>query len=716
MFRKSFLSIATIVCIARAEQAELLAKNVQKQGSVIFATDQVLLFSPTYLARANKAVYDQESGIVELFGNVNMIRGSSDSSRAEYAKINLNTHEVVFKELFGISKDTEVWVRSNNLSSNNKGYYSDTLLVSSCNVSNPDWSISASSARLDNESKFLHLYNPIFYIGNVPFFWLPYFAFSTDTTRRTGLLFPEFGYSKNDGIYYRQPIYFAPANYYDIELDPQIYTRRGFGGYTTLRFVDSDNSKGLISLGGFKDRNDYRDRENNKIKNKIHKGIEIKYQRDRLISYLLDSSLQEGIWLDATLLNDIEYLNLKNRDSEHGSLVGSRLNYFLANDSQYIGAYLKYHIDTEKIGRGVENQDTLQELPSVQYHKFTDSILLPNLLYSIDFDAQRYSRQIGPEAIKYGFNVPISFHLPVFDNFATFSLSENIYASHIDFSRKITSKNNNSYDNSSNIFENYTKLSLHTDLIKPYSEFYHTINFGIDYIIPGFYNGDNNDDFIYDTNLREYENFLAYERKKEEISAFITEYFYGSSGRKIIKHSISQGYYKKDKEYSNLRNSIYLYPFDNLSIYNKFEYFHKTKRFSLLQSGFYNSNDYFDIDISHTLRQLGTNSKLSLSSVTTRDSFLSANTSVKLPQNYIFDAGIQYDLHRDFTKTWRVGISKSRKCWSYSLKYQTDIEPVTTNNGVEAKKNRGVYFSISFYPMGGVNYTYSLKNNKDNVQ
>jgi len=85
------------------------------------------------------------------------------------------------------------------------------------------------------------------------FFSLPYFGFSTDTTRRTGLLPPEFGYGNNDGFYYKQPIYFAPYNEWDFQVDPQVRTRRGVGAYGAFRFVDSPDGKGEISFGAFKD-------------------------------------------------------------------------------------------------------------------------------------------------------------------------------------------------------------------------------------------------------------------------------------------------------------------------------------------------------------------------------------------------------------------------------------------------------------------------------
>ena len=89
----------------------------------------------------------------------------------------------------------------------------------------------------------------------------------------------------------------------------------------------------------------------------------------------------------------------------------------------------------------------------------------------------------------------------------------------------------------------------------------------------------------------------------------MTQYFFNGNGRKVVKHSISQGYYTKEDEYSNLKNAIYLYPFENLSLYNKLEYSHRDKEFKKLQSGFSYTHDRFWINMLHTMKKNETSEK-----------------------------------------------------------------------------------------------------------
>ena len=701
------------VCVfslsAAVQDVQLLADDVKQDKGIVTANKNVVVYSQEYLVTADCAVYDQNNSVIELFGNVNMMKGKDEVSRSNYAKLNLKNNNAAFESLFMMNKDMEVWMRSDESSSDSEYYRVRKAMVSSCNVQDPDWSITSSSAMLNKQSKFLHLFNPVFRIANVPVFYLPYFGFSTDTTRRTGLLPPELGYGKSEGFYYKQPVYFAPYNEWDLEFDPQIRTNRGAGIYGTFRFTDSPDSRGEISFGSFTDKNSYRAKQKSEtsnraeLKNKTHKGVGLKYERDKLIKYLSEADLQEGMWIDATKLNDIDYLNLKGKDDDYDSLVTSKFNYFIANDDHYFGAYAKYYIDTEKIGSKNENKDTLQELPSLQYHKFTDDIVLPNILYSIDLQSHRYDRKIGVRATQYEFTLPASVHVPLFDDSLTFSFYEYLYASRINYENKINSFDDKREDKHANFVNNYHKFALHTDLAKAYESFYHTLNFGAEYLLPGYRKGNLDDEFIYDKDLNEYENFLAQDQSKEEVSGYLTQYFFNGSGRKVVKHSISQGYYTKDDEYSNLKNAIYLYPFENFSLYNKLEYSHKDRELKKVQNGLYYTHDLFWINMLHTMKKSDSKAKNSA----TKDSYFTSSAGVKLPHQYSLIGGWQYDLERSYTKSWRVGVLHQRKCWNYGLIYQHDVEPTTTTNGSASTKKSGIYFTINFYPMGGLHYDFS---------
>lgn len=186
------------------QDVEVLAQSVTKNGTLIHAVNDVVLYSPKYLITADEAYYDHESGDLELFGNITMLEGVSYASRSGHTKLNLNTDKGISDPLFFFDEKSNVWIKCENAILNPETYVTEKSIVSSCNTQEPDWKIAFTTGEFNKESKWLHLYNPVFYANDVPLFYLPYFSFSTDTTRRTGLLRPEFGLGRTEGFYYIQ--------------------------------------------------------------------------------------------------------------------------------------------------------------------------------------------------------------------------------------------------------------------------------------------------------------------------------------------------------------------------------------------------------------------------------------------------------------------------------------------------------------------------------
>ena len=715
------LAFALLLCgklFGNVENVEFLASDIQKDGDIITANGNVLLYSQNYLASADSAKYDQKNNIIELFGNVSLMRGEYETSRSEYVRINLNSNEMIFENSFVMDKKKEIWLQSDESCNNDERVSIKNSIVSSCNVSDPDWHIGFSSGELNKQSKFLHLYNPVFYIKNTPVMYLPYFGFSTDKSRKTGFLTPQLSYSRNDGLVYLQPIYIAEYNEWDLEFDPQIRTNRGAGIYSTLRFADSPYSSGYIRGGIFNESSDYKQKEN--LKNRQHSGIELGYDRDRLVSYLIDGDFQEGLWIEFINLSDIDYLNLRGRNGgNHDSLVQSKLNYFISTDNHYLGAYSRYYIDTAKIGTKYGNDDTLQELPRIQYHSFFNTFILPNLTYAFDFKYHNYTREIGTSANQYEMEVPIGLQFGLFDDYLNLHISENLYASHVDYNRAKYYNGMEFYTNNyDDIINHYHRILLESDLSRAFSGFYHTLNFKFDYIKPGYNNGDINEKLLKyyliqdgaayradnlalfeDNFIDRISNTYATERIRFEGSQF----FYNQNGKKILRHSLRQSYNFDSNEMESLENRVNLY-YGNLDFANKIKYSYIDNDLSKIQTGLSYKGRKFSAKVWHTYDK-----NYYDGNAYDKESYLSSNISLKLPYNYVLFAGVDYDLQRDYTKMWRSGIHYKRKCWDYNLVYKEDIEPKNTSAGIESKKSQGVYLYFSFYPLGEVSYDFAVE-------
>lgn len=692
------LLIQNFVFALSTQKVEILAKVLDKNATLIHAKDDVVLYSDKYIITADEAFYDYNSSDLELIGNITIMDGVKFSTRSGYAKLNLKDDDGNLTPMFAYTGEGQVWLKCNEATFDANEYLTKKSIVSSCNVQNPDWKIGFTSGKYDKESKFLHTYNSLFYIKDIPMFYLPYFAFSTDTTRRTGLLRPEFSFGSDEGFYYLQPIYFAPKPNWDFQFNPQIRTKRGSGLHGIFRFADSPYSNGEISFGRFKEKQKYY--EENELKNQKHWGYSIAYDRSQLFSSLIGKDVEDGLWIDFNYLNDIDYLNTRsNNEDDYDQLVQSTLNYYIKQDLNYVGLYAKYYIDTSKI----DNDKTIQELPTFHYHRFTNSILLDNFFYSIDYKTTNLTSKNGFKSVSHQINAPISLYFPLFNEFLHFRATENFYIAKVNYTDEPILKRGSGKN-----IQNFHSLALYSELAKSYDNFFHTIYIGSQYTLPG--NSRKSDGFKEmeeDEDLDELKS-LSNDRR-ENVALSLIEFFYDKNGRKLIAHSLRQSIILSDLatneyKYADLSNDIKIYFTDSLSLKNLLNYSHKYARLSKFQTSLDWKMKEYKLSFIHTYQ------KKREDEADKTDNYLTFNIETDYINNYNLFARTNYDIEDDYFKSWSVGWTMKKKCWDYRLSYKEERTPKLTSAGSDSTYKRGVYLTFNLYPIGGISYDFTKES------
>ncbi len=680
---------------AQTSKVEILAKTLNKDGTIVHAKDDVVLYSDKYIITANEAYYDYNTSDLELIGNITIMEGVSFSTRSGYAKLNMKNDSGSLTPMFAFTGESKIWLKCDEAEFDARYYITKKSILSSCNVQDPDWKIGFTTGEYDREEQFLHTYNTLFYIANVPVFYMPYFAFPTDTTRRTGLLRPEFSFGSNDGFYYMQPIYFAPQVDWDFQLNPQIRTDRGLGVHGIFRFADSPYSTGEISVGQFKEKKSYL--EKNDLLNDKHYGYSIMYDRSKLFSGYFGKNVEDGLWVDFNYLNDIDYLNtIDNNEKTYDSLVQSTLNYYMKRDLDYFGLYAKYYIDTSK----PSNENTIQELPSIQYHRFTNSILADNIFYSIDYFATNYTSKEKLDSVTHQINAPISIHFPLFNDMLHFKATESFYLASVDYDDGVST------NGGGDIIQNFHRLSLYTELVKPYQDFLHTLYFGAEYTIPGKSKKSNGfEKMLDDTDLQELDSLVV--NTKENIGLSLVEYFYDKNGEKLVAHTLRQsilmGDLANDKyRYEDLSNNIHIYFNEDVTLSNLLKYSHEYSRFSKFQTSLNWKIEEYSTSFIHTYQ---------IDRYDDIDNYLTFKVDTHYIKNYNLFASMNYDIEDDYFKSWQVGWTMKRKCWDYRLTYRQEVEPDSSTNGSNNK--RGVYLTFNLYPIGGVSYDFTREKTSE---
>ncbi len=661
---------------------ELYASSVYTENDNVIAEGGVIIYNKDSLFSADKIIYNQKDKTLELIGNVYTEYDGSGGTKNDYLKVDLKNKKYSGEKLFLFDNESNIWVWGKTASSKNGNYRLRDASISSCNVENPDWQFRFSKGWYNSKKEYISLSHPVFYIHQVPILYFPWIAFPTNTKRRTGLLRPIIGFENSENLLFVQPIFIAPDKNWDVELSPQIRLNRGIGLYTKFRFVDTNHSVGSLNVGLFDEKNSYTKKHN--LKNSVHKGIEFKYKNNQLLSgYMKKKSYKDALLVDVTNLNDIDFINLKQGSNYAvNKLVTSKMNYYMTNGDEYLGLYAKYFIDTEKL----DNSDTLQTLPSFQYHKFTKYLPWNGFLYSIDYKFKNSYRKKGVRAIQHEISLPITYNKSFLDEFINFSATENLYYSRVKYHEV-----NSSVEDHANYFSNYHRFSLSSDLTKRYKEFTHNIQLDASYIIPSV---ENKNGYFAD--------FIPFNLEKKNVRLTFNEYLYDKSGFNFLTHRIKQNIYLEDRDnkLDDLENEL-IYKFNkDFYINNTLIYSHQLNKLKKIQSGIYYSDNYNLLRLNHTYQNAPDVADIN---------YLTADFSRKIDRKYEVFAGIDYDFDQEFTKEWRLGWSMHKRCWDYKIKYSENVTPSLTSGGTESLTRKTIYFFVKLANIGGV----EIKNERD---
>lgn len=707
------LALASLLIQANAEELnmeklQLVAKDVDTKNNIITAVGDVVAYSPTYYLSSDKMVYDKDREILELFDNVLIIKDNKIQTQSNYAYVDMKNDIINQDPVFLMDNSSNIWSNSKEANKDKDLITLENSILSSCDCIDPIWSIRSSSSDYDTEAMWMNTYNPRLYIKNVPVFYLPYFGFPTDTTRRTGLLLPTMGYSSSEGFLYSQPIFIAPADNYDIELIPQIRTQRGYGSYANFRYADSPDSMLNLKTGYFKEFNNYRKEE--KLENSEHYGLDIDYERKNIFSTKKEH--QDGVFTSIRYLNDIEYIILKEDDGNLGTdkKVESKVNYFYNTPEYYGGVYGKYYIDASK----KSNANTLQELPQVQFHSYNKELFLENLIYSIDTKAQNFTRKEGLNAKIYDITVPISYTKNILDDYMYLGVENRTILTQYDYSNSLY--NNLRYEDAT-LIQNRTSFIVGTDLIKPYSDYIHTLNLNASYDIPENLRKDGD---LYNITVKENQPL-----KYDELSVFPT-----LQEQKTIKLSLNQSIYDKEnlKQFINhkmsqsiLYNSVDEPKFQDLDNYVKINHdygslsgkvVYNMDDNKVVEGSFDNSLSYEDLTFSAGYYY----SKKTNNEFNTRDDLESyrLSTSYKLAKDYSIKYYENYDLQEKTRNRQGIGLNIDDSCWNLDLLLEKEITPrsryVESTRSYDSYEQTIVYAVLMLKPIGGIRQKSIVQN------
>lgn len=718
---------------------ELLADNVNAKDNIIHAIGNAILASPDLYALADQIDYDTETKQVQAKGDVRIYREGNLLVRTKSVNFRLDDKYGMIEPLYLQDAQTGMWVSAKQALSQTNKYFFKKAIISGCAIQNPIWRMEASSGSYANENKVMTLWNPRIYIGDVPIFYFPYFRASTNMSRQSGLLMPDFITSSTEGLIYAQPYFIAPKNFWDITLTPQVRTDRGGGGMVEFRMVDYNNDKTYLELGYLYSSDDYTALYS--LRNQhIFGGRLYHSSKQTLQKYFnLKSDLDNGVYLNFLYMNDLDYMRLKypNR-TIYDATYTSKFNIYTQTEKHYFGFNMRYFLNFADL----DNDSTMQSLPNLQYHKYIDSLFFKWLLYSVDYQFKNTMRNRGYGYIENGVRVPVGLQISLLKKYFSLGIFSEFYGENLFITQAQNSdtyipsvlESNGSYSSTSNgniLSANYS-LSLNSDLSKKYNKFFHTIQFEALFSGPyiSYSNGLLNRNVgtlaaqTIANNVSSYSyiwdpsGISAYAITDQTLDLKLTQYFLTNKGKEILNWRIFQrlnfdDYYASQKD----AKAIAMRPLESKVTFSIIDGL--TLSTSLFYSFYYQEVTELATALNFSKRSISSYLSYYYKNAQGYD-YLSNTLTTQTSSNYMrghiaydfrifaLSATAGYDIDKNVLLDWDIGIYKNIRCFGIGLRFVNQRRPILTSdssNPYYIQQDYYIKLTLNFSPLTSTSLT-----------
>ncbi len=716
MFRSVFLLILFATVVAAGEKIEFFATKLDSNLTGVHAGGDVVVLYGDYYLSAKEAIFDRNTSTLELFGNIVAMKGADYFAMGDYAKLDAKNKTQLFSPFFMLDRSTEVWMSSLEGDAKKKDFSIKDGMVSGCDPNDPLWVLYFSEADYNSDTRWMDLYNARLNIYGIPVFYFPYFGYSLDNRRRSGLLVPTFGISSTEGIYVEQPVYIAVENNWDLELRPQMRTNRGEGLYGTLRFVDSNDSKGALRMGYFQEKPSYAEQFD--LANEKHYGFDLDYADYAVLQRWTGWELpgQSGLYADVSWMNDIDYINLSSNDDVNfatSNQVLSRVNLFYNEEDVYYGMNFRYYLDLNK----KSNADTLQNIPTARYHRYMDTYFGEHLYYTFNTVVNNLYREQGKNAVEGIVDLPLTLQTSLLDDLLLLSYGARFSGRYITFSGEAPPSNVISKgEYRTGLFGRiYHVLDAGTQVTRGFDGFVHTVGFDAVYTkagvddASGYYEDKKEICSRPDAGSNFECDFYTINEIEESLDMKFSQFFVDGKGEQILYHRITQrlSFDRLNERLSELENELDWRITPRISLYSDLFYNYDRRTLSKTLNSLRYGDGAFNAGVTDLYESQVTEDGIAYVN------YLTFDADYRYSRRYRYFGRYAYDLEAGVKKMAEIGFSYSKRCWKFGMRYVENNRPILTKNEASSVFDRYVYFTVEFKPIGGTEVNYKLTNALD---
>jgi LPS-assembly protein len=219
--------------------------SYDKTTDIYRAIGNVSLFWDAVTLSADRAYLREAGEEATAEGRVSIKKGS-DVLRCDRISVNMLTEqgEVTNADIF--SQKSNFHLRGTKITKIGEDEYRlERGSFTSCDGDHPSWKFTANDLDVTLED-FARGKNAVFYIKDIPVFYMPYILFPVKRERQSGFLFPRIGSSTQKGFNLDIPYYWAISPSQEATFDLDLQTKRGAGIGIEYNYLRPQGSLGAI--------------------------------------------------------------------------------------------------------------------------------------------------------------------------------------------------------------------------------------------------------------------------------------------------------------------------------------------------------------------------------------------------------------------------------------------------------------------------------------
>ncbi|MHB1660510.1 MAG: LPS-assembly protein LptD [bacterium] len=225
----------------------ILADKVtyNKNNHTYIFTGNVIITRKKFTLKADRVVYFYKTDFAVATGNV-IVNSKGTVTKAKKLKIYLKSRIGTIYDSHIHYLDKNIYVYGNKIHHKGKGFYQvEDGYLTSCKRTPPSWKLYSSFSDI-YEGSYAYSYNSIFYIHNVPVFYLPFMVTPIKSKKSSGLLIPTAGFSSLTGYQAGDGYYFDLGRSQDLTYYLNYYSYLGYGNSLKYRYSLNPYSHGSI--------------------------------------------------------------------------------------------------------------------------------------------------------------------------------------------------------------------------------------------------------------------------------------------------------------------------------------------------------------------------------------------------------------------------------------------------------------------------------------